>query len=155
MGDEFMELAGRNVRPQHHDVEQQGDRRLVRTWALRPQPGAKTEDLGKWQLVGPADPARSQLAASAGERAFMPCGTLQEFIAGDERTGGAYCQIFTLQETPKVRVTTIHETTVAAAEYREVLKRIDRGEYARFMSSRLYFMSGAETGNVVPFPNRR
>lgn len=153
-------------------------RRLVRYWYVKPLPGALVSDLGKWQIVGldssdvispscvaPGHPASwnferdrpgSQDAPgvqgiSVKDKSF---GQLQEFLVGNAKVGGAYYQVIVLEDRTNTRVITSNTLTLSAEDYRDVLKRIDSGEYGRTMSRRLFFMPSTASDQTTPYPRR-
>jgi RHS repeat-associated protein len=137
-------------------------RRLARHWAVIPDPGATVEDFPRgWHM----DPKKAQ-------RTFMfdgpgavdapgwqgisvddePFGQLQEFLAGNAKVGGVYYQVWTLQDANSVRTINTRAMKLSAEEYREVLKLIDTGAYAKTMKDRVFFMLRAKTSDITPLP---
>lgn len=153
-------------------------RRLVRYWYIKPMPGAVVSDTGKWQIVGLKDPdaplptAPGQPAAwnfewdrpskkdapgvqgiSVKDKSF---GQLQEFLVGNAKVGGAYYQVYILEDQTGVRVVTSNPVTLSAEDYRTVLKLIDSGEYTRLKKHELLQKNpspGTDSTTLYPTPN--
>lgn len=151
-------------------------RRLVRYWDIRPMPGAVVADLSQWKIVGLKDSdVGTPLPIAPGQPAFwnfiwdrpgskdapgfqliktdQSTGQLQEFLVGNAKVGGAYYQVYTLDDCSNVRVITASAMALSADEYRKVLGLIDSGDYPRTMGRRLFFMGGAGTDNTTPLPS--
>ncbi|WP_309971931.1 hypothetical protein [Variovorax guangxiensis] len=151
-------------------------RRLVRYWFMRPLPGATVDELNKWQVVGLQNFEFFPFAQSGGEPpaqlnfewdrpgnkdapGFQSVsseagGQLQEFIVGNKAAGGAYYQIYTLQDSRSTRIITTNALSFSVDEYLEVLRMIDSGEYPRSMSAKLLFMPAGGTSDITPLPRR-
>jgi hypothetical protein len=159
---------------QGHEVRM--TRRLVRYWDIRPTPGAVVADLSQWKIIGLKDSdAGTPLPVGPGQPAFwnfiwdrpgskdapgmqiiktdQATGQLQEFLVGNAKVGGAYFQVYTLDDGSNVRVINTRPLTLTATDYREVLRLIDSGEYSKSMGRKLFFMLGAATDNTTPAPS--
>jgi len=162
---------------QGHEVPM--TRRLVRYWLVQPQSGATVEDLMRWHIVGlehtefspfspfPISPGerpaqtnfgwdRPGATDAPGVQGFstrdQPFGQLQEFLVGNEAVGGAYYQIYTLEDSNKIRIITTNEFTFSASRYRELLRLIDSGAYTKSMIRKLLFMPSGRSSNITPYP---
>ena len=151
-------------------------RRMVRYWAVKPNPGAKVEELDQWRIVGLDPTDFSPFAASSGEmpaqKSFEwdrpgaedapglqgisvndePFGQLQEFLVGNEHAGGAYFQTYVLEDGERIRVINTNELKLSAREYRDALQLIDSGQYAKTMRRKLFFMARGKTSDVTEYP---
>jgi len=151
-------------------------RRLVRYWAVKPLPNAVVENLRQWEVVGLDNSEFSPFAPSTGgspaSRSFEwdrssvedapgvqgssanrnAFGQLQEFLVGNPVAGGAYYQVYTLEDANKVRVISTSEHKLSAKDFREVLRLIDSGEYAKTMARKLFFMPRVGADSVTPYP---
>ena len=87
--------------------------------------------------------------SSADRRHF---GQLQEFLVGNPSAGGAYYQIYTLEDATKIRVFNTNEMKLSAKEFREALRLIDSGAYAKTMARKLYFMPRGGSDSITPYP---
>jgi len=175
-------IAHANVEVHLHDDkgnEVPMTRRLVRYWLVQPQRGATVQNLRQWRIVGlehsefspfsPFPVARNERPAQTnfgwdrpgakdapGVQGLSvkdkPFGQLQEFLVGNAEVGGAYYQIYTLEDGLNVRVISSRELTFSAREYRELLRMIDSGEYSKTMGRKLLFMPAASASNITPYP---
>lgn len=160
---------------QDHEVPMTG--RLVRYWTIQPEPGATVENLSDWRIVGLEHSEFSPFSpfpVSAKERPDQTefqwdrpgtedapgfqdlsgkanSSQLQEFLVGNEKAGGAYYQIYTLKDGSKYKVTHSKAMTLSASEYRDVLKFIKSGNYAKTMSHKLFFMPAIEPSDSTPY----
>lgn len=161
---------------QGHEVPM--TRRLVRYWYIKPLPNAVVSDLSKWQIVGlkesdvgtplpiaPGQPAswnfewdRPGSKDAPGVQGFSvkdgPFGQLQEFLVGNAKVGGAYYQVYVLEDGLNTRVITSRALTLPAQQYRNALQSIDSGEYTRNMARRLFFMPSGGTDSTTPYPSQ-
>jgi hypothetical protein len=160
---------------QGHEVPM--TRRLVRYWDIRPTDGAVVADLNQWKIVGLNDSdVGTPLPVAPGQPAFwnfiwdrpgskdapgfqviktdQASGQLQEFLVGNAAVGGAYYQVYTLDDCSNVRVINTRAMALSKNEYQEVLRLIDSGEYSRAMGRKLFFMVGLGTDNTTPLPKR-
>ena len=139
-------------------------------------PGAVVADLSQWRIVGLKDSdVGTPLPIGPGQPAFwnfiwdrpgskdapgmqiiktgQAFGQLQEFIVGNAKVGGAYYQVYTLDDGSNIRVINSRAMSLSATHYREVLRLIDSGEYTKSMGRRLFFMPSATTDNTTPVPS--
>jgi hypothetical protein len=162
-----------------HGHEVPMTRRLVRSWYIDPLPNAKVSDLGRWRIVGlnPSD-VGTPLPVAPGQPTYYnfqkdgpgaedapgltglsvkdePYGQLQEFLAGNERVGGVYYQVYTLEDKVNTRVFSSAPEKLSAKEYREALQLIDSGEYSQTMARKLFFMPKAGgKDETTPYPRQ-
>jgi hypothetical protein len=153
-------------------------RRLVRHWYVKPKPGAVVSDLNQWEIVGlkssdagtPLPVAPGQPAAwnfqwdrpsskdapglqgiSIHDKSF---GQLQEFLVGNAKVGGAYYQVYVIEDESGVRVMTSTPVAFPAKEYRKILNSIDSGEYTKKMGRQLFRAPTGATDNSTPYPGQ-
>ena len=173
-------MAHANVEVQLYD--NQGNevpmtRRLVRYWYVKPEAGAKVENLSQWRIVGLEHSEFSPFAVSPEREAPASnnfqwdrpggCdapglqgisvrdesfGQLQEFLVGNASVGGAYFQTYTLEDSEKIRIINTNELKLSANEYRKVMRLIDTGEYSKTMRHKLFYMPQAKTSAITPYP---
>jgi len=151
-------------------------RRLVRYWSVQADPNAVVEDLSQWRIVGVENSEFSPFGASSGgspaSRSFewdrsskedapgvqgssadrSHFGQLQEFLVGNPIAGGAYYQIYTLEDATKIRVFSTTELKLSAKEFREALRLIDSGAYAKSMARKLFLMPRGGADSITPYP---
>lgn len=151
-------------------------RRLLRSWFIRPDPGASVEKLSQWTIVGLEKTDYTEFRVSPTESPAQnsftwdrpgaedaqglqgtsvkdePFGQLQEFLVGNEKVGGAYFQTYVLEDREKIRVINTNEVKFSAKAYRAALTSIDSGEYAKAMRRKLFLMSRAQTDDIAEYP---
>lgn len=71
---------------------------------------------------------------------------------GNARVGGAYYQVYTLDDGYNVRVLTTNTFSLSAEDYRRVLKQIDSGEYSKVVGNRLFFMPSGKSDSTTAIP---
>ena len=179
-GGVWMPMPHANVRV--HLLDDKGNevrmtRRLVRTWDLKPLADATVKDLAKWHIVGlesstysPFSPFPMSSNETPGDSNFKwdrpgrcdapglqfftwePFGILQEFLVGNGQVGGAYFQTYTLFDGSEIRIINTRTLTLKAADYRDLLARIDGGAYTKQFIRQLYFIPAAATDDSVAVP---
>jgi hypothetical protein len=159
-----------------HGHEVRMTRRLVRYWYIKPMPNAVVSDLSKWQIVGLTDDDITPLPVAPGhpaswnfewdrpgskdapgvqgvsvkDKAF---GQLQEFLVGNAEVGGAYYQVYVLEDGSSTRVMTSSAMTLSAKNYRDALRSIDSGGYTKTNARRLFFMPAMpKTDEITSYP---
>jgi hypothetical protein len=139
-------------------------RRLIRTWDIRPLPGATVENPRLWRIIGlaqteysPFSPFPLSAKERPGDTNFrwdrpgrfdaqglnfikpQPSGILQEFVVGSRKVGGAYFQTYTLFDGSKCRTVNSAAVRLSGAHYGELLDAIDSGAYTKQKIRRLCF----------------